>query len=365
MMSTTVQAFTRTDRSASEWAIDDDVVRLREWGTDRMHGLPLAPIQECTVGAIDTCGIRLDDPSHMVSRLHARLVRERGKWLLVDLDSKNGLRVDGARRSQIALAPGLEIGIGGMTLIAESPLSIELRCFFARLLGWRSDRTELVDYALRSVRMAATRRVALVLCGDGDLVPTALSIHRRARGADRPFIVCDPRRERSKATVRCAESYTTGMEAVVAAAGGSVCMRARRLPRDYEDVVEALRAPQLNVQLIVCGGTEDTYAKHNVTPITIPPLSNRAGEVDRIIQEYAEDAMADLSVPGAAFPFADQAWVREHACTSLPEIEKATLRLVALRASRSLSNAAQRLGMAPVSLSRWIGRRELPMKITQ
>ena len=44
----------------------------------------------------------------------------------------------------------------------------------------------------------------------------------------------------------------------------------------------------------------------------------------------------------------------------LAEIEKATLRLVAIRSSRNVSAAAARLGMAPVSLSRWIGRRTLP-----
>jgi DNA-binding transcriptional LysR family regulator len=43
----------------------------------------------------------------------------------------------------------------------------------------------------------------------------------------------------------------------------------------------------------------------------------------------------------------------------MSEIEKTTLRLVALRASRNMSNAAERLGMAPVSLSRWIDRRRL------
>jgi hypothetical protein len=47
----------------------------------------------------------------------------------------------------------------------------------------------------------------------------------------------------------------------------------------------------------------------------------------------------------------------------LPDIEKATLRLVAIRESRNLSSAAARLGMAPVSLSRWIGRRKLPMHV--
>jgi hypothetical protein len=53
--------------------------------------------------------------------------------------------------------------------------------------------------------------------------------------------------------------------------------------------------------------------------------------------------------------------VRIHSAASLPDIEKATLRLVAIRESRNLSGAAARLGMAPVSLSRWVGRRRLPV----
>jgi hypothetical protein len=37
--------------------------------------------------------------------------------------------------------------------------------------------------------------------------------------------------------------------------------------------------------------------------------------------------------------------------------------MVALRASATLGDAARRLGMAPVSLSRWIGRRNMPIGI--
>jgi hypothetical protein len=97
--------------------------------------------------------------------------------MLCDL-SKNGTRIDGARREKMVLEPGIEIGIGGLTLIAESRSSVELRGFLARILGWRSNRIEVVDHALRSIRLAASRRVELVLRGDGDLVPIARSIHR-------------------------------------------------------------------------------------------------------------------------------------------------------------------------------------------
>jgi hypothetical protein len=363
-MKTPTHVFTKTDSAANEWAIDDDVVRLREWGTDKSHVLPLPPTNECTVGAAAVCAIRLEDPSHLVSRLHARLIRGETGWLLRDEGSKNGVRIDGARRSEIALAPGIEIGIGRTTLIAESARSIELRNYLARLIGWGGSQIEIVDRALRSVRMAAARRVALVLCGDGELVPTAYSIHRRARGSHRPFIVCDPRRLPRKANVRSAQSYTTGLEALPVAAGGSLCVRTGRLPPDFGELVEALRAPDARIQLIVCGDELHDCERYCVIPIAIPSLASRGGDLDRIIKEYADDAMAELGTSGSEFPAIDHAWVREHAAT-LPEIEKATARLVALRASPSLSNAASRLGMAPVSLYRWIGRRSMPMQIKQ
>lgn len=354
---------TRTDVAASEWAINDLVMRLRPWASDRFCKLPTPPVSDCTVGSAASCAVRLDDPSGRVSRVHATLIHDRTRWLLRDLGSKNGVRLDGARRAEIVLEPGIEIGIGGLTLIAESSRSIALREFLARLLGWRSDRNPVVDHALRSIRMAATRRAALVLCGDGDLVPTARSIHRHALGSDRPFIVCDPRRRRGKATVRSAENYEAGLPALAAARGGSLCVRSRRLPRDFDQVVAALRDPDAGVQLVVCAGPSEQGAPYLAAPITVPALAGRAGELDRIITEYAEDAVVELGAPRTGFLPADRAWVREHAGSSLPEIEKATLRLVALRHSRNLSNAAAWLGMAPVSLSRWIGRRKMPMQV--
>jgi pSer/pThr/pTyr-binding forkhead associated (FHA) protein len=358
-------ASTKTDVAATEWSIDDIVMRLREWGTDTIRVLPAPPIYELTVGAAYTCAIRLDDASGRVSRLHARLVREHAKWVLHDLGSKNGIRLDGARRTEIVLEPGAEIGIGGLTLIAESRRSVALRGFLARVLGWRSDRLEVVDLALRSIRLAATHRAALVLCGDGDLVPMARSIHRHAIGGDRPFIVCDPRRRPGKATVRSAENAETGMQGLAAATGGSLCVRSQRLPRDFSAVIAALRDPACQVQLVVCAEEPADCEPYLAVPIVVPPLAGRADELDRVIAEYAEDAVAELGASRTGFGPIDRDWVRTHSAASLPDIEKGTLRLVAIRESRNLSNAAARLGMAPVSLSRWIGRRRLPVPLVQ
>jgi hypothetical protein len=211
--------------------------------------------------------------------------------------------------------------------------------------------------------MAATRRAALVLRGNGDLVPIARSLHRRVLGAARPFIVCDPRRRQSRATVRSAENYETGMSAFTAATGGSLCVRSLRLPRTFSVVLTSLRDPISRVQLVVCAQMSDDFEPYLAVPITVPPLASRPDEIDRIITEYAEDAITELGTPRTGFPSADREWVRTHSASTLPDIEKATLRLVAIRESRNLSNAAARLGMAPVSLSRWIGRRKLPMHI--
>jgi hypothetical protein len=86
-------------------------------------------------------------------------------------------------------------------------------------------------------------------------------------------------------------------------------------------------------------------------------LRDRASELPKIIDEYALDAIEALAAPTDCFTDVDRSWVAAHASWSLEQIEKATLRLVALRTSRNVSGAAARLDMAPVSLTRWLARR--------
>jgi len=232
----------------------------------------------------------------------------------------------------------------------------ELRRFLERLLGWSSDRA--VDHALRSIDLAATHRAHLVLCGEGDLVPTAHALHRRM-AANGPFIVCDPRRGNMRESVRSPANFESGLAAFEAAVGGSLCVRSRRLPRDFLGLAARLRNAEDVVLLVVRDDKRDDLHPLLVRPepITVPPLASRAGDLPRIIDEYAADAMTELGALNARFTEADRRWVGDHAATSLAEIEKATLRLVAIRTSRNVSVAAARLGMAPVSLIRWVQRR--------
>lgn len=350
---------TQVDLDACEWIIDDELVHLREWGTHWIHPLP-ASGEEITIGAAEGCALRLVDPSRRVSRAHARLRREPSGWVIRDLGSTNGTRIDGAKRPMFPLSPGAEVGIGPFTLIAESRALLALRDFLARLLGWSADRTAVIDRAMRALRTAAARRGALLVCGKGDLVPIARSLHARTLGEERPFVVCDPRRRNSAASVRAAESLREGLPAMEAAAGGTMCVRTRRLPRDFREVSLAIRDPASRVQLVVCTADTDDARTLLADPIIIPPLARRRAELGRIVDEYARDAIASLGADVTGFTRADHDWVVAHAASALPEIEKSTRRLVAIRQVGSIAGAAVLLGMSHVALSQWIGRRRLP-----
>lgn len=234
----------------------------------------------------------------------------------------------------------------------------ELRRFLERLLGWTSGQR--VERALQAIELAATHRVHLAVCGAGDLVPAAYALHRRVLGVHRPFIVCDPRRGNRPASVRAPANYRSGVVALQAAAGGSLCVRSARLPHDFRTLVAQIRSTE-DVLFVVCAGGRDDLDPLLVrpAPIRLPPLARRANELPRIVDEYAAEAIAALGVR-VSFSAADRAWVCENAATSLAEIEKATLRLVALRASRTVRGAAALLGITPVSLARWSRRRPPP-----
>ncbi|HWU89584.1 MAG TPA: LysR family transcriptional regulator, partial [Kofleriaceae bacterium] len=131
-------------------------------------------------------------------------------------------------------------------------------------------------------------------------------------------------------------------------------------PRDFREVSVALRDPGARVLLVVCADEPTDGRTLCADPIVVPPLARRRGEVDRIVDEYARDAIASLDAGVTGFTRADRDWVLEHSASSLPEIEKGTRRLVAIRQAGSLARAATRLGMSHVALSKWIGRRRLP-----
>jgi hypothetical protein len=69
------------------------------------------------IGRSRDCEITLDDPN--VSRRHAEIRNEGGAWVVADLGSTNGVKVNGQRVNQYALQPGDELTLGLERLVYE------------------------------------------------------------------------------------------------------------------------------------------------------------------------------------------------------------------------------------------------------
>lgn len=360
LMGETVEATAPTDprtntdtAGRSEWGINDAVIHLREWGTNIVFPLPRYPLldEELTIGAMDECWLRLWDPAGRISRQHAVLRYRNGMWVLSDTNSKNGVFVDNKRMiAPVPLVPGIEIRIGRITLIPESERLIALRELIARLVSMKEERREEIDQTLCSVRIAATYREPLLICGPGNLTLIAKQLHRRVF-PDRPFIAYKPPRK--------------GLDALALAEGGTLCVLRQQQPGDFDDVVTTLRgASATRALLMICahaiprGNDIASQIVSVVRSVLIPPLAERADELPQIIDAYANDAVAEFG--GGWMSVTDREWIAIKASGSLSQIETATRRIVALHSCQeSITQASKLLSMAHGSLSEWAGRRAL------
>jgi hypothetical protein len=356
---------TTTDVFFQRWAIDDSVIRLRRWATDVVYPLRDEHPDRLMIGTAATCAIRVHDPSRRTSREHAYLervhVHERQRWCLFDR-SKNGLTVNGEQRERCLLSPGMEIELGdGLILIAESARSILLRDALARMLGWSAASAESVDLALRMVRLAALRQAILVLCGESDLAPLAEELHRLTLTSARPFVLCNSRRRAGEDEESLTRYAPDGRTAVAQATGGTVCIYDdRRSPPDLDELLRAIRRPACRAQLVVCARNARKAAVFHAAPIVIPGLGARQADLERIIEEYEVDAARRLGIEPLELSPAERAWVRERSSATLPDIQTATLRLVAIRHAGTASAGAALLGLSHVSMLRWLEKRRFP-----
>lgn len=326
------------------WAIDDAVIRLRRWGRRDGFDLP-ADADSLLVGAANGCTLQIQDDVGSVSRQHAALTREAGIWTVKDLGSKNGSRLDGERRLSFALAPGVEIEFGNVKLVAESRGLMELQRFLARVLGFGDTRLAAIDEALRGIRDAAARRGTLLLCGAGSLVSTARRIHELALGTERPFVVAD------RATCR---------DAVKPATGGTLCLVGGAHPSDL------MFAREIGASaLFICAATAAAAAEvvehvHRGTLVEVPALELRNDDRERLILEYASDAVHALGVGSNGFREHELVWLRDVPLASLEDVEVLTMRLVAERVFGATHGAA-RLGITRRALSEYLRRRGIPL----
>ena len=66
--------------------------------------------QAVVLGRSKDCDIRLADPN--VSRRHAEVRPDGPNWIAVDLDSTNGIEIDGKRVKELALTDGTHFTLG-------------------------------------------------------------------------------------------------------------------------------------------------------------------------------------------------------------------------------------------------------------
>jgi pSer/pThr/pTyr-binding forkhead associated (FHA) protein len=362
--STTAGGRTTTDPKGSEtrvWLDHEPVIHLRERGTERVHPLPGPDVSVCVIGSDPSAALRLFDTGGLVSRAHARLVREGTQWKIEDLQSKNGLRQDGTRNLKFPVVPGVEIGIGSLNLIAENRPLVQLRKYLARVLGWDPDGQSLVEVAIQALRAAANKRQPLVLGGADDLVAVARQIHRRTTSPVAPFVVCGRRLCKPDLSVNVTATHADPATAFELAAGGTVCVRAEKLPVRLEWLMEvaAELGARFQTQLIICAGKPIRWWKPSQS-ILVPTLARRSViDLRNIVADYAIDAIMDLDAAPTSFTIANRDWVVRHAAKSFADIEVATLRIVACNDSGNVHRAAARLGLSHAALGKWLKHRRL------
>lgn len=339
---------TKTDPTALGWAIADPITQLRIFGTSRTFRLENGT--SWIIGAAPESSIQLDDPSGRLSRRHATLNRDGSELIISDLGSTNGVKIDGEPRKTSVLAPGLEIEVGGMTLVAESDELCRFRNLLCRFLGWDASRAGDVDRAMRIARETANLRAALIVRGEGAQSGFARKLHRMTLGADRPLVVhADDEK---------------GMAALMRAIDGSLFVDAERLPRDIRNVVVSLRMADKRVRLIVGansteGASEVAALIPVVATIWVPSLRDRADEMDRILEEYARDAVDALGAAAPALREHDLKWIAASGIDTHEDAEIVMLRVVAIR-NWGVTGGAERLGITHGALSRWARRRKIP-----
>ena len=87
-------------------------------GPERGQSLRLVDGQTATVGRSRACALALSDPN--ASKEHLRLAWEDGTWVMTDLGSSHGTRINGKPAQRTALAPFDRIAVGDTVMIFES-----------------------------------------------------------------------------------------------------------------------------------------------------------------------------------------------------------------------------------------------------
>ncbi len=321
-----VQSTNKAPRDAG-WAITDPVIALV--GDEARFALT----GDVVIGSQGD--LSLHDPTGRVSRRHASVTREGDAWIVRDLDSTNGVRADGEERQTFELAPGVEVSLGGVTLVAESARLAELRELLVLATG---------AAPIQAIRRATIQRTPLLICGAGDLTGLARRIHEIVVG-EGPFVVC------------AGEAAVPSLEGA-----GTLCLVGKRPARDLPALAAVLREPGMRPRITACApSTIDVpdvmsmLAKAHM--IEVPPIASR--DVGAMLDGFAKLAANELGAPGTGFRTHEHNWLDSLAYATLAEVDDTARRIVAMR-TWGVSGGAAKLGITHGALSTWASRRKIP-----
>jgi hypothetical protein len=331
------------------WPFDDEVLALREFGTDRVY--PLSPTRRLDLVGSESQG-------------EVALVHRRSCWSVKAADgAPSGIvQHDDAPVREVVLVPGLELVIDGVTLIAESERVRALVHYLSRVIGFNPKNRPTIDHALRAVLVAARGRRPLVLHGNGDLSYIGRKLHHHTL-PEQPFVLCDRRKTERSDEGRVPPNVHDPLDALAKAAGGTLCIPEDRLPDDFDLMMSRWQESSVRVQLIL-GAPSIPYLLPIVAdPVTVVPLSQRWYDRFQIMNEVAAESATAFGIPPCDLSKADREMIVEEHADTLPELEIATERMVAIRhwadGWGGLVSASRALGMTHASLAEWAERRGL------
>jgi pSer/pThr/pTyr-binding forkhead associated (FHA) protein len=156
--------------------------------------------REYLIGRGADCDLRIHD--RRLSRCHARLTCTRDRWQIADLESKNGVQLDGHVVSEAPLHHGTWLSIGGVLavfdLVSEERLAAERELVESRWnttfdLSRRLDPNAAVDALLGQLlgsvlELADAERAFVMLGGEnGELTVRARRARNGSLAADERF----------------------------------------------------------------------------------------------------------------------------------------------------------------------------------